>query len=140
MKMRLILALLMVGALLCGIGEAAVVKGVSFAQGSNSTLIQGSVIRGERDQYFLTAKAGQKMEVSITSLEQNAAFEIYQPGYKVGKDADGILEIKGTALQGAGEFDDATAWKGDLPSSGKYLIIVGPIRGNASYKLKIAIR
>ena len=140
MKMRLILPLLMGGALLCGIGEAGVVKEVNFAQGSNSTLIQESVVRGESDQYFLTAKAGQKMEVSITSVEQNAVFQIYQPGYKVGKDEDGILEIKGTALKGAAEGEDATAWKGDLPSSGKYLIVVGPTRGNASYKLKIAIR
>ena len=35
------------------------------------------------------------MEVSITAEEKNAVFTIYQPGYKAGKDADGILEIKG---------------------------------------------
>jgi hypothetical protein len=139
MKVKLWLVLLMVGVLLTGIGEAASVKEVKFPPGNNSTLIQGSVIRGESDQYFLTAKAGQKMEVSITAVEKNAAFAIYQPGYKVGKDADGILEIKGTTLQGAGEGEDATAWKGVLPSSGKYLILVGGTRGNATYKLKVAI-
>ena len=114
-------------------------KEVSFAKGSNSTLIEASVVRGESDQYFLTGKAGQKMEVSISAVEQNAAFAIYQPGYKAGKDADGILEIKGAALPGAGEGEDATAWKGVLPSSGKYLILVGATRGNATYKLKITI-
>jgi hypothetical protein len=139
MKMRLLLGFLMVGVLLSGIGEAATVKELKFPSGNNSTLIQGSVIRGESDQYFLTAKAGQKMEVGITAVEKNAAFAIYQPGYKVGKDADGILEIKGTALQGAGEGEDATAWQGVLPSSGKYLILVGGTRGNATYKLKITI-
>ena len=139
MKIRLILALLMVGAFLTGVGEAAVNQEVKFPSGSNSALIEESVIRGESDQYFLTAKAGQKMEVSITALEKNAAFAIYQPGYKAGKDADGILEIKGTSLKGAGEGDDATAWKGVLPSSGKYLILVGGTRGNATYKLKISI-
>jgi hypothetical protein len=140
MTLRWILALLLVGAFLAGVGQAAVVKEVQFAKGSNSALLQNSVIRGERDQYFLTAKAGQKMEVSITALEKNAAFAIYQPGYKAGKDADGILEIKGATLQGAGEVDDATAWNGVLPSSGKYLILVGGTRGNATYKLKITIR
>jgi len=139
MKMRLLLALLMVGAFLTGVGEAAVVKEVKFPPGSNSTLIQGSVIRGESDQYFLTAKEGQKMAVSITAVEKNAAFAIYRPGYKAGKDADGILRNKGTSLEGAAEGEDATAWKGDLPSSGKYLILVGPTRGNATYKLKISI-
>lgn len=139
MKMRLVLALLLVGAFLTGVGEAAVVQEVHFAKGKNSTLIKQSVIRGESDQYFLTAKAGQKMAVSITALEKNAAFTIYQPGYEAAKDADGILEIKGATLKGAGEGDDATAWKGALPSSGKYLILVGGTRGNATYKLKISI-
>ena len=80
------------------------------------------------------------MAVSITALEKNAAFTIYQPGYKAGKDADGIMEIKGATLQGAGEGDDATTWRGVLPTSGKYLILVGGTRGNATYKLKISIR
>jgi hypothetical protein len=139
MKIRPMLALLMVGALLAGVGEAGVSKEVSFTKGSNSTLLEASVVRGESDQYFLTGKAGQKMEVRLSAVEQNAAFAIYQPGYKAGKDADGILEIKGPALPGAGEGEDATAWKGVLPSSGKYLILVGGTRGNATYKLKITI-
>ena len=140
MKMRLMLAVLLVGVLLAGLGEAAVVQEVQFAKGKNSTEIKQSVNRGESDQYTLTAKAGQKMEVSITAEEKNAAVTIYQPGYKAGKDADGILEIKGATLKGAGEGEDATSWKGALPGSGKYLILVGPTRGNATYKLKITIR
>jgi hypothetical protein len=140
MKMRLMLAVLLVSAFLTGVSQAAVVKEVHFAEGKNSTEIRQSVIRGESDQYFLTAKAGQKMEVSITAEEKNAAITIYQPGYKADKDADGILEIKGATLKGAGEGEDATTWKGDLPASGKYLILVGPTRGNASYQLKISIR
>jgi hypothetical protein len=134
------LALLMVSAFLAGVGEAGVSKEVSFPKGSNSTLMGGSVVRGESDQYFLIAKSGQKMEVSLTAEEKNAAFAIYQPGYKAGKDADGILEIKGTTLKGAGEGEDATAWQGVLPSSGKYMILVSGTRGNATYKLKIIIR
>jgi hypothetical protein len=139
MKIRPMLALLMVGAFLTGVAEGGASKQVSFPKGSNSTLIEASVVRGENDQYFLTGKAGQKMAVNISAVEQNAAFAIYQPGYKAGKDADGILEIKGAALPGAGEGEDATAWKGVLPSSGRYLILVGGTRGNATYKLKITL-
>lgn len=125
---------------LAGICQAGVIKEVRFAKGKSSALIAGAVIRGESDQYTLTAMAGQMMEVSITALEKNAAFAIYQPGYKAGKDADGLLEIKGTALQGAAEGEDAITWKGVLPASGKYMILVGPSRGNATYKLKISTR
>ena len=48
MKIRLMLALLVVGALLTGVAEAGVSKEVSFTKGSNSTLIAASVVRGER--------------------------------------------------------------------------------------------
>jgi hypothetical protein len=139
LKIRPMLAVLMIGAFLAGAGEAAVNQEVKFPAGETATLIQQSVIRGESDQYFLTAKAGQKLEVSISAVEQNAAFTIYQPGYKAGKDADGILEINGATLKGAGEGEDATVWKGVLPGSGKYLILVGGRRGNATYKLKITL-
>jgi hypothetical protein len=139
MKLRLMLALLLLGAVLTGIGEAGVSQEIKFPAGKTSTLIKQSVVRGDQDQYFLTAKAGQKMAVSITALENNAAFTIYQPGYQAGKDADGILEIKGATLKGAGEGEDATTWQGVLPASGKYLILVGGTRGNATYNLKISI-
>lgn len=139
MKHLLLLALLLVSVFIAEAAPAAVDKEIRFARGANSTLINGSVIRGESDQYSLAAKAGQKMAVTITSLEKNAAFTIYQPGYQVDRDADGILEFKGATLPGAGESDAAASWKGDLPTSGTYLILVGPTRGNAAYKLKISI-
>jgi hypothetical protein len=140
MTNRLMLALLLGSVLFARAGEAGVVKEVQFVRGGSSALVQGSVIRGESDQYSLTAKAGQKLEVSLNALEKNAAFTVYQPGYKTGRDADGILEIKGVTLRGASEGDDAVSWKGDLPSSGNYLILVGPTRGNATYKLKISVK
>ena len=140
MQKRWILAWLTAIVLLAGVCDAGVVEEVKFTPGSNSALLAGSVVRGERDQYFLTAKAGQKMEVSITAVEKNAVFSIYQPGYKTSKGEFGIMEIAGATLRGTGEGEDATAWKGVLPKSGKYLIVVGGTRGNATYKLKITIR
>ncbi|HEY7913396.1 MAG TPA: hypothetical protein VIG62_15895 [Blastocatellia bacterium] len=102
-------------------------KRVRFARGETSAAIEGSVIRGERDTYLLGARAGQSMTVRVTSLEENAVFQIYEPGGK-------------KALKGAGETDDATNWSGELPVSGDYRIVVGPTRGNASYKLEVNIK
>jgi len=90
--------------------------------------------------YYLTARAGQTIVVSIAALENNAAFAIYKPGYEVTSDPEGFIEIKGASLTKAGESDDATAWGGPLPVSGKYLIVVGGTRGNATHKLTTAIR
>ncbi|MDR3553402.1 MAG: hypothetical protein P4L55_01475 [Syntrophobacteraceae bacterium] len=140
MKIRMMLAVLLVGVFIAGSCGAAVVKEIRFPAGKSSIVIKQSVIRGENDQYFLSARAGQKMEVGISALEKNAAITIYLPGYRVGKDSDSILEVKGATLQGAGEGDDATGWRGVLPKSGRYLILVGPTRGNATYELKVEVR
>lgn len=102
-------------------------KRVRFPRGATSTVLKGSVIRGDRDTYLLGAREGQTMSVRITSLEDNAVFQIYRPGGKV-------------TLEGAGESEDATEWSGELPVTGDYLIVVGGTRGNATYKLEIKIK
>ncbi|MEM5787424.1 MAG: hypothetical protein AAGU11_08905 [Syntrophobacteraceae bacterium] len=113
-----------------------VVQEIRFPRGSNGTTISGSVIRGEADLYYLTAKAGQKMKITISSVEKNAVFQLYEPGNSVGKDEDGIMEVNGKTLPGA---EEAMRWEGALPATGKYLILVGGTRGNATYKIKIDI-
>jgi hypothetical protein len=100
---------------------------VRFAKGSSSTTIKGSVIRGQRDRYYIGAKAGQKMALKITSLEKNAVFQIYYHGEE-------------ESLPGAGDGDDATHWSGELPIDNEYVIVVGGTRGNASYTLTITIK
>lgn len=134
------LVLMILSALTAEVCDAGVTQEIRFPQGSNSTVIEQSVIRGERDLYYLTARAGQTLAVSLSALENNAVFAIYKPGYAVTSDKDGFTEIKGAALAGAGESDDATAWESSLPVSGKYLIVVGGTRGNATYRLKITVR
>lgn len=102
-------------------------KRIKFPKGKSSATVSGAVIRGDRDTYVVGAKAGQTMTVRITSRERNAVFQI--------RDA-----TNGEYLQDAGEADDATSITSDLPATGDYEIIVGGTRGNASYKLTVAIK
>ena len=95
-------------------------QAVYFAAGKSSTRVMGSVVRGDRDLYTLTARGGQSMDLSITSLENNAAFDVVDPS--------GM--ILGTGLTKERIF---------LPHTGDYQIIVGGTRGNATYDLAIAI-
>ena len=99
---------------------------VHFARGTSSTTIEGAVVRGDRDRYYIGAKKGQTMLVEITSVEKNAVFQIYFHGEE-------------ESLPGAGDGDDATNWSGELPIDNEYVIVVGGTRGNASYKLTISI-
>lgn len=103
-----------------------VTKRVRFAKGKSSATLSGGVVRGDRDTYILGAKAGQTMSVKITSVENNAVFQIENPD--------------GEYLENAGDGDDAMNWRGSLADKGDYKIIVGGTRGNASYKLTVSIR
>ena len=112
-------------------------KPFHFAPGKSSGKVAGGVIRGDRDVYSLGARAGQKMTVAISSIENNAVFQLYAPGAKATRGDDGIVEVKGTTLPGAD--GDTMNWTGQLPASGAYLIVVGGTRGNASYELTVSI-
>ena len=101
-------------------------KKIQFARGSSSATANGTVIRGERDRYYLGAKKGQTMSVKISSEEDNAVFQVYLPGEE-------------EALSGAGDGDDAKDWSGELPRDAEYVIVVGGTRGNATYSMKVSI-
>jgi hypothetical protein len=114
-------------------------KPIFFATGSSSGTVGGQVIRGERKLYSVKATAGQTLIVTLTAPDDNAVFQIYQPGTTIGRDADGLLEFHGTALHGAGDGQDTTRWTGHLPATGVYLIVVGGTRGNARYSMDVKI-
>jgi hypothetical protein len=114
------------GFALSSLTAQGVKKKIQFARGSSSATVTGSVIRGERDRYYLGANKGQTMSVKISSEEDNAVFQVYLPGEQ-------------DALPGAGEGEDAKEWLGELPRDAEYVIVVGGTRGNASYTLKVSI-
>jgi len=94
---------------------------ISFDQGTTSKTVKNSVVRGTRDSYLIGAKKGQKINLKITSLENNAVFDVISPD--------------GKTLQ-----EQATNWSTKLPANGDYQIIVGGTRGNASYELTVEIK
>ncbi len=125
-------------ALALALATAAAADGVptpiKFARGKSSKTIESAVVRGDRDFYTFEAKAKQTLSVKISSLENNAVFDLYAPGAKI-KKVDGYYEVVGKAMA-----EEQTSRKGALPTSGKYLIVVGGTRGNATYKLTVGIR
>lgn len=139
MKRILFLSLALLLSYQGAVAAEGVRKTIRFPTGQTSATLSSNVVRGDTDRYDITATEGQTMTVSISSPEKNAAFTIYQPGYRATVE-DGLRIIAGATLTGAGEGDDAMRWHGALPASGKYLIEVGGTRGNASYQLKVAIK
>ena len=143
---RLCLALFVLAPAVLGLGgiadharAAELIEPIRFAHGASSAEVEGAVIRGERALYSFKARAGQHASLRISALEDNAVFQLYAPGAKP-EMRDFVLEIRGNALPGADEGEDAVRWEGALPASGAYLLVVGPTRGNAEYRLTVTIR
>jgi hypothetical protein len=61
------------------------------------------------------------MTLSLTSLDQNAVFDVQAPD--------------GQYLK-----QEATSYRGELPRTGDYSVIVSGTRGNAEYTLDVTIR
>ena len=98
------------------------------------------MIRGERSLYSIDARSGHRMGLSISAAEDNAVFQAYTPGARA-KRGDYGVEIgaaKRCLEQGKGRTQKDGA--GVLPVTGTYLVVVGPTRGNATYKLRVTDR
>ena len=98
---------------------------VQFQAGTSSATVSGGMLRGETGPvYGLVASAGQRMEITITSLEENASFDVLTPSGEYL-----ISEIAGQ------EFEFSAI----LPEAGEYLITTNALRGNVSFDLNISI-
>lgn len=117
-----ILAILILATNITAVAQGDRTRRVRFARGRTTAVIKDAVVRATRDRYVLRARAGQTLIVHITSLEDNAVFDVYAPGGRR------------TLAQ------ETTDWEGALPRTGNYVISVGPTRGNASYTLEVTIR
>ncbi|MEL6879870.1 MAG: hypothetical protein AAFP09_05045 [Cyanobacteria bacterium J06607_10] len=102
-------------------GTTVHTKEVFFEPGKTSTVVSNAVIRGERDLYRVTAQGGQQMTLLISSLENNARFDVVGPTGRILARETGEDNIL-------------------LPHTGEYQIVVGGTRGNATYDLEIEIR
>jgi hypothetical protein len=115
------------------VANAGVNQEIRFKPGTTSAAVEQAVIRGERDQYLLGAGKGQYITVTIQSIEDNAVFDVFLPGAK--SDHNGY--VVGSTLPGGKE---ATTFSGQLPTTGKFLIVVGGTRGNATYKMTVSVQ
>lgn len=121
-------------------GDAPTPQAIAFAKGASGAVVEGGAARGEQRYYTLPARKGQALEVEVTATEDNAVLQIYEPGWRLGRDGDGVVDVAGRSLPGAGAGDDAKRWTGRLPRSGPYLLVVGATRGGAAFTLRVDVR
>jgi hypothetical protein len=95
---------------------------IEFEPGTDNAIREGEVDSGNSDRWILRAAAGQKMDLSIDSVDDNVAFAVFAP--------DRTLLATVT---------DDTFWTGTLPASGDYSVEVASLGGGAFYRMKVWI-
>jgi hypothetical protein len=112
---------------------------VRFAAGAAAAEITGGIARGEVACFTVAARKGQHMRVSQPGREDsNIVIQIYAPRWLVARSPNGI-RVRGLALPGAAEGQDAKTWSGTLPTSGNYLLVLGTTWGGGEYRLRVEI-
>lgn len=104
----------------------------TYAASSNT--IEGEILHGTTSQHFLQAGSGQWMEVQVSSMKNNAIFDLDIYKNRSGK----FLTLK----------NKAKSWYGKLPSPGwskngksnLVKITLGSTRGYASYTMTVKIK
>ena len=116
---------------------------ITFPAGQTLTTVNGQLVLGGSDLYYVSAKAGQTLLVSVATNEGDVSFEVYAPDAAIAKSADSKAMLRGKALPDAGPDDHAKAWVGRIPRSGNYLIAVtlaetGPVL--TDYSLTVSLQ
>jgi hypothetical protein len=113
---------------------------IRFARSANSATVHGGIVRAEDVCYVLSARAGQHLDATLSSPDENVVFSAYRPGYHVATGSDGA-DVTGATLPGAGDQDDAAALHVTVPATGNYLFLLGTTRGGGgTYHLRVQVR
>jgi hypothetical protein len=124
--MRALLILLLLASLTVAVWAENRTIPVRFSPGSSGATMVEGIARGETATFTLEAAAGQKMRVGMTSVEDNAEFEVIAPG--------------GNSLGSSSDKNGEQVWYGALPGDGNYEIVVGTTRGGAEVTITFVIK
>ena len=106
-------------------GQQEYTRRVKLSQGQTPTVINGQIADWSYDNHVIRAQAGQKLTIRIASEDKSAYFMV-NPSKNRGKSLN--------SPQAASE------WSGEVPRTGEYIIHVGSVKGNAKYKLELALQ
>ena len=101
--------------------------------------VRGGIARGELACFTIAGHLGQHLSVSQPDPgDSNIVMQIYRPPWAIKHTEDGV-RVRGQALPGVKEGDDAKGWGGTLPATGNYLLVLGTSWGGGEYHVQIKL-
>jgi len=114
---------------------------ITFAAGSTSSTNAGQLAPGGRAGYYVLAKAGQTLTVSLMPVATGISFQVFRADATLARGTDGLPVATGGTLPDAGPNDNATAWVGAIPRDGNYLILVSSkAAASGPYNLTVSLQ
>jgi hypothetical protein len=68
---------------------------VTFPPGSNTSTLAGQLAPGGRNVYYVQAKAGQTLMVSVMPVATGVSFQVFKADASLAKGADGLPVVSG---------------------------------------------
>ena len=101
--------------------------------------VRGGIARGELACFTIAGHRGQHLSVRQPDPhDSNIVMQIYRPPWAIKHTDDGV-RVRGRALPGVKEGDDAKGWGGTLPATGNYLLVLGTSWGGGEYHVQIKL-
>jgi len=119
-------------------------QAITFPPGSGTSTVTGQLAPGGRNVYYVLAKAGQTLSVTVASGPRGTTFQVFRPDATLARGSDGLPVVTGRTLPDAGPSDSAMAWIGAIPVDGNYLVLVGRAEGSGElaqpYSLAVSLK
>lgn len=114
------------------------IRTLSLGAAPASTTVTGTLADIKaRGLFYVPGRAGETMNVMVTSPGNNVVFQIWEPGTLVRLNPDGTPSLDGKPMHDAGPTDEPAAWIGALPRTGPYLLMAYSRRDAATFTLTI---
>ena len=107
-------------------GQETVARRVKFQRGRSTAVLKGKIVGGSMDLYVLGARAAQRMAARISSPGGGARFDLH-------------FRRDQATLESVGP-EQTTAYEGDLPETGDYVITVYSDSGDSEYQVEVSIQ
>jgi len=120
----LMFMILMVMSVITVVGQGESNRRLNLMQRRTPIVINATIVDWSYDDYVIRARAGQKLSVRIASADKDVYFMVIP------------TRDKGRTLNSR----QPTEWTGEVARTGDYMIHVGSVKGNGSYKLELELQ
>lgn len=116
---------------------------IEFVPGASDGSVKGGVAIGDTDIYAVEGTEGQIATFAVRSEDGDISFSLYAPPAFL-DNRGSMIAVQGARMMGGDPIegrDDGIyrLWKGELPATGTYYLVLASEGGPAGYELDVSV-